>query len=178
MVVAWLRTERRAEGSDVAELQRKRRRERLLVSERTREEHVTNNHHSCSALAGFAVHHHHVLRVGVQPARCGDTERAYALKGAPTVSKQVKSASLEAASSSTCGGGWAPSGWGLTLGVPSCPEPPGAPWEGTAGELEHCEDGHFDGAVTPMRAALARSAESSAHGSNQPSDSSPTHLVV
>ena len=76
----------------------------------------------------------------------------------PTVSKQVKSASLEAASSSTCGGGWAPSGWGLTLAVPSCPEPPGAPWEGTAGELEHCEDGHFDGAVVPAlgRAALVR----------------------
>ena len=46
----------------------------------------------------------------------------------PTVSKQVKSASLEAARSSSCGGGWALSGWGLALGVPPrCPEPPGAP---------------------------------------------------
>ena len=66
--------------------------------------------------------------------------------------------SCHAASSSTCGGGWALSGWGLALGVPRCPEPPGAPWEGTAGELEHCEDGHFDGAVVPAlgRAALVR----------------------
>ena len=75
--------------------------------------------------------------------------------GNPTVSKQVKSASLEAASSSTCGGGWAPSGWGLALGVPRCPEPPGAPWEGTAGELEHREDGHFDGAATQSRGGAA-----------------------
>ena len=65
----------------------------------------------------------------------------------PTVSKQVKSASLEEASSSTCGGGWALSGRCLALGEPRCPEPPGAPWEGTAGEPEHCEDGHFDGAA-------------------------------
>ena len=65
----------------------------------------------------------------------------------PTVSKQVKAASLEAARSSTCGGGWALSGWGFALGVPRCPEPPGAPREGAAGELERCEDGHFGGAA-------------------------------
>ena len=28
-----------------------------------------------------------------------------------------------------------------TLGVPSCPEPPGAPRGGTGGELGHCEGG-------------------------------------
>ena len=33
----------------------------------------------------------------------------------------------EAASSSRGGRGWGPGGWGLTLGVPRCPEPPGAP---------------------------------------------------
>ena len=74
------------------------------------------------------------------------------------MSKPVKSASLEAAGSSTCGGGWAPSGWGLTLGVPSCPEPPGAPWEGTAGELEHCEDGHFDGAAEQILGRVMKGA--------------------
>jgi len=73
------------------------------------------------------------------------------------VSKQVKAASLEAASSSTCVDGWALSGRGLAPGVPRCPEPPDAHWEGTAGELEHREDGHFDGAVSGQGAQPTRS---------------------
>eukprot|EP00964_Phaeocystis_antarctica_P074474 scaffold45794_cov51-Phaeocystis_antarctica.AAC.1 len=45
----------------------------------------------------------------------------------PTRSKAVKSAALEAAGSITRGSGWVPSGLGLLLGVPGCPETPGAP---------------------------------------------------
>ena len=68
----------------------------------------------------------------------------------PTVSKQVKSASLEAARSSPRGG-WRGTRWlGLTLGVPRCPEPPGAPRGAAGGELGHCEGGTWT--VVPRQA--------------------------
>eukprot|EP00964_Phaeocystis_antarctica_P046824 scaffold27070_cov63-Phaeocystis_antarctica.AAC.2 len=36
--------------------------------------------------------------------------------------------------------------------VPSCPEPPGAPWGGAGVDLRHCDGGHFDHAVAPPAA--------------------------
>ena len=55
------------------------------------------------------------------------------------------------------GGGWLehPKWWlgsrwlGLALGVPSCPEPPGAPWGGTEAEPGRCQGRHFDHAGAP-----------------------------
>ena len=63
-------------------------------------------------------------------ARCGCSsrqKRVKLMKSPPTWSKAVKSAALEAAGSITRGSGWVPSGLGLLLGVPGCPETPGAP---------------------------------------------------
>ena len=59
----------------------------------------------------------------------GDGAAAVAARHAapPTGSKAVKVAPLEAARLSPRGGGWAPTGWGLALGVPCRPQPPGAP---------------------------------------------------
>ena len=50
---------------------------------------------------------------------------------------------MEAARSSSRGSGWGAQWVGLFLGVPSCPEPPGAPWRVAGAELGHCQEGLF-----------------------------------
>ena len=57
------------------------------------------------------------------------------------MAKAVKWAALEAASSSTRGRGWAPTGPASPLRAPSQPELSGAPLRGTGAELGHCQGG-------------------------------------
>ena len=63
-------------------------------------------------------------------------------------------------------GGWAPSGPASRLGVPGCPEPPGARWGGTGGELGHCQGGHFDHVAAQPQLRAERQSDASLRRGN------------
>ena len=81
-------------------------------------------------------------QAGTQHCAVGHIERRGESAEAPRlgahITTAVKSASLEADSLEPLRR-WLGAPWlALTMGAPSCADPPGAPREGTGGELGHC----------------------------------------